>query len=120
HATLFRKAMLLAWMRRLDESIAVYTAMIEDSTLSQSFRLPCRVRRAEGMAWNQARQPAERELREVLRLDPRTAEALLRLGELLQWRSSYREAKDAYRDAVLIEPENREAREKLKSLLWVK
>src|SRR5690606_6225007 len=79
HATLFRKAMLLSWMRRLDESIALYTTMIEDSTLSQSFRLRCRVRRAEVMAWNKVRQPAERELREVLLLDPRNVEALLRL-----------------------------------------
>lgn len=119
-ATLFRKAMLFSWMRRLDESIALYTRLIGDTSFPEAFRIRCRVRRAEVMAWNKEPQPAERELREVLRVDPRNVDALLRLGELLEWRSNYREAKDTYRDALVIEPENREAREKLKGLLWVK
>jgi tetratricopeptide (TPR) repeat protein len=119
-ATRFRKAVLLSWMRRLDESIALFTELIADERTPESFRLRCRVHRAEVMAWNKLRQPAEMELREVIRLDPKNVQAYLKLGLLLEWRSSYKEAKDAYKDALLIEPENREAREKLKSLMWVK
>jgi tetratricopeptide (TPR) repeat protein len=119
-ATLFRKAVLLSWMRRLDESVALFTELIEDEGTPEGFRLRCRVRRAEVMAWNKARQPAETEIREVILQDPRNVEALLLLGTLLEWRSSYKEAKNVYRDALLVEPENREVRARIKSLQWVR
>lgn len=120
YITLFRKAMLLSWMDRLDESIALYTRLIDDEKVPAPFRAKCRIRRAEAISWKKELEPAVAELREVIKLDPKNPDAKLQLGEILEWQGRFKEAKDQYRDVLVADPENPVAKQRLEKLLWVK
>ena len=117
---MFHKAMVLSWMDRLDESIALYTALMDSAGASRGFRTKCKVQRAGVISWKKDLERAERELREVIKQDPANAEGLLALGEVLEWRGRFKEAKNAYRDLLLADPGNQAAKQRLEKLLWVK
>jgi tetratricopeptide (TPR) repeat protein len=116
----FRKAMLLSWMKRFDESIELYTYIMDINSVPIALKLRCRMQRAEVMSWKKDLPMAEREFRDVLRKDKRNVFARLRLGEVLEWQSRFKEAQDQYKEVLIIDPENQAAKKKLKDLLWVK
>lgn len=118
--TLFHKAMLLSWMNRLNESLALYTKLIETDGLSKGFKVKCRIHRAEVISWKKDLDQAAAELRSVIEEEPKSLEARLGLGEILEWQGKYAEAKGQYRDVLLIDPENQASKQKLEKLLWVK
>lgn len=119
-ATRFRKAMLLSWMKKLDESIALYTELIDAPATPPELRSRCVVRRAEVMAWNKDFDKAAAELTALAAKETRNAEARLQLGQVMEWQGRFKEAKDQYRDVLVIDPEAAEAKRRLEALIWVK
>ena len=120
HATRFRKAMALSWMKSLDASIALYTELIESPSAPPDLRTRSLIRRAEVRAWNGDMERAVKELERVVAGQGRNVEARLQLGQALEWSGRFKEAKDQYRDALLADPANAAAKARLEGLLWVK
>lgn len=118
--TRFRKAMVLSWMKELDASIALYTALIEASGTPPGFKSRCIVRRAEVMAWNMDMDRAADELTALLQREKGNGEARLQLGQVMEWQGRFKEAKDQYKDVLVRNPEDAEAKRRLEALIWVK
>ncbi len=119
-ASIFKKAMLLSWMKRLDESIQIYTGLIDSEDVPASMKVNSRIHRAEVIAWKGDFVRALAELDEVLKLDANNIPARLQKGVIHEWRGEFKEAKNIYRDILLIEPENPSGKAKLETLLWVR
>lgn len=116
----FHKALVLSWMDRLDESESLFTTLIDRENLSKGFKLKCRIQRAQVISWKKDLQKAVSELQSILKDAPKSIEARLGLGEVLEWQGLYKQAKDQYRDALLVDPDNLAAKQRLEKLLWVK
>jgi tetratricopeptide (TPR) repeat protein len=126
HATIERKAQVLSWQKRFDESAALYQQVVASPQASLTLRRRCRVRLAELSAWRKDLDGALGQLRKLLDEEPRLGEALLLEGQILEWKGDYPGAKRSY-SRVLAggptdpgrDPSQAEARLRLNKLLWV-
>ncbi len=116
----FKKAQLLSWMKRLDESIALFENLVRHDSVPPGMKLNSRIRLAEVKSWKGEFTEAIDLLDKVLALDPKNIEARLYKGEILEWSGKFKEAKNVYRDILLIDPENLSGKARLETLLWVK
>jgi tetratricopeptide (TPR) repeat protein len=117
--TLERKAQVLSWLKRFDESAATYRKIIASPQASVGLKRRCRVRLAELSAWNKDFDGALAQLAELLAEEPRTSEALLLRGQILEWKGEFVAAKHAYSQVLGFDPGNAQARLRLNKLLWV-
>lgn len=119
-ATLERRARVLGWLARFDESHAAYAALAANEAASVGLRQRCRVRMAELTAWKKDLDGALAQLRQLLTEDPKLADALLLQGQILEWQGRYADAKQSYSSLLAFDAANAEARLRLDKLLWVK
>ncbi len=115
-----KKAAVLSWMKNFDESISLYTDIINDTKVSESVRIQAKIKRAEVLSWQKKFDQALSELDEVVVTDKKNCDARLLKAQILEWRGEYKKAKNLYKDVLLIEPENKQAQIRLEKLLWVK
>jgi tetratricopeptide (TPR) repeat protein len=115
-----RKAALLAWTKKFDESIDLYTRLIETRDVPKSVRTRARVKRAQVIAWKKEFDRALAELDAVIADDGDNVEARLVKAEILEWKGAFKLAKDLYKDVLAIEPDNKKAKIRIERLLWVK
>jgi tetratricopeptide (TPR) repeat protein len=115
-----RKAIVLSWTKRFDESQALFAKVASSNAASAPLRLRCQVRRAEVMAWSKDLEGALKELRGVLASHPDHVEASLLRGQILEWLGRYPEAKATYTAVLQKRPDLASARLRLEKLGWVK
>jgi tetratricopeptide (TPR) repeat protein len=117
--TIERKAQVLSWLKRFDESAAAYAKVVASAQASVELRRRCRVRIAELTAWKKDFAGALAQLDKLLSEEPRQTEALLLRGQILEWQGEFAEAKRAYSRVLAIDPGHATARLRLQKLLWV-
>lgn len=115
-----RKAIVLSWGKRFEESVALFSKVIAAPQASEPLRLRCRVRRAEVLAWNRDFDEALAGLKEILRTRPDHAEAALLQGQVQEWQGRFAEAKATYTALLQKRPDHAGARLRLEKLGWVK
>ncbi len=127
--SLMRKAQVLSWMKRFDESIVIFSRVALSDSAPLPVRLSAVIRRAEVKAWQHQFPSAFHELDSLIHLlarvkDPvsrdRIVEALQLKGQVLEWDGRFQEAKETYKDILLKDPGNKRAKLILEKLLWVK
>lgn len=114
-----RKAIVLSWTKRFEESVALFSKVIDAPKASEPLRLRCRVRRAEVQAWNRDLDGALLGLRQILASRPDHAEAALLQGQVFEWQGRFPEAKATYTALLQKRPDHAGARLKLERLGWV-
>jgi tetratricopeptide (TPR) repeat protein len=118
--TLERKAQVLSWQKRFDEAAATYNQVVASPQASAGLKLRCRVRLAELTAWKKDLDGALAQLRKLLGEEPRSTEALLLGGQILEWKGDFAGAKRSYSRILALDGGHAEARLRLDKLLWVK
>lgn len=119
YGTLERKAIVLSWMKRFDESIAVFDAILKVKVVSRPLKVRCLVRKAEVMSWKGELDPALAQLQRALALDKGNLEARFVKGRILEWKGDYQAAKAVYKDVLSLSPGQEQAKLKLDKLSWV-
>jgi tetratricopeptide (TPR) repeat protein len=114
-----RKAQVLSWLKRFDESAATYQKVVASKEASIELRRRCRVRLAELRAWQKDFDGALAQLAKLLEEEPRLVEALLLRGQILEWKGEFAGAKQTYSRILAIDSTQAEARLRLNKLLWV-
>jgi tetratricopeptide (TPR) repeat protein len=115
-----RKAQVLSWVKRFDESATLYARIVSAKAASLGLRRRCRVRLAELSAWRKDLDGALAQLASILKEDPRLVDAMLLEGQILEWKGQYPEAKQVYSRVLAVDAGQAEARLRLNKLLWVK
>lgn len=118
--TMERKALVLSWLKRFDESAAVFKSIVASKQASPGLRQRCRVRLAELAAWNKDFDGALGQLGALLKEEPRQIDALLLTGQIQEWKGEFGEAKKTYSRVLAIDSAQPDARLRLDKLLWVK
>ncbi|HTM44626.1 MAG TPA: tetratricopeptide repeat protein [Polyangiaceae bacterium] len=118
--TLERKAQVLSWLKRFDEARNVYAQVANSTAASIALRQRCRVRMAEITAWNKDFDGALDQLNQLLQETPRSVDALLLKGQIMEWQGQFTDAKRIYSSILEFEPSQADARLRLDKLLWVK
>jgi tetratricopeptide (TPR) repeat protein len=118
--TMERKAQVLSWLKRFDESAVTYGQVIDSKQASLGLKQRCRVRLAELTAWKKDLDGALAQLDRLLAEEPKLTDALLLKGQLLEWKGEYPPAKQTYSRILEIDSSHAEARLRLGRLLWVK
>lgn len=113
HYIAYRKAQLLSWMKRLNESRESYTKFIHTSTIPKSARRKARVRRAEVMIWQGELHRALSELNQVIAEDSAHVESHLLKARVLERMRKHQRAREQYHLVLEIDPGNAEATEAL-------
>ncbi|MBD3321954.1 MAG: hypothetical protein GF350_12730, partial [Chitinivibrionales bacterium] len=93
---LMKKAELLSWMKKLNESIKFYTEIIENDNALRVARTSARVKRAEIMAWLGDIDKAMEEVNAVINENPSHADAYTLRGQLHEWRNNSENAKEDF------------------------
>ncbi len=130
-ATMNHKAEVLSWKKKFDESIALFTRVVDDPSAPRTLRMHAKIRRAEVTAWKGQSLAALSELDSVIAMDRKPAsappevrdrilDALQLKGQILEWTGKFSEARDAYKNMIIIAPDNKRAKLSLEKLLWVK
>jgi tetratricopeptide (TPR) repeat protein len=119
YGTLERKAMVLSWMKKFDESIAIYDGILKEKVVSQGLKVRCLIRKAEVMSWKNEFDPALAELDKALAKDRKNLEARLVKGRILEWKGEYKPAKALYAEILALAPDNEQAKLRLEKLSWV-
>lgn len=119
-STMAKKASVLSWMKKYDESITLYTAIINASQASLDEKTAARIRRAEVISWTNRLDEAIVQLDSTLMIDSKNATALVSRGVILEWKGKFKEAKESYSRALSADPNNKTARLNIEKLLWVK
>lgn len=115
-----RKAIVLSWRKRFDESIALFAKVAGSAAASGPLRLRCRVRKAEVVAWNGDLDGSLRVLDSILVEHPRHLDASLQKGQVLEWKGRYPEAKAVYSAILQKRPDHATARLRLEKLGWAR
>lgn len=118
--TMERKAQVLSWLERFDEAAATYAKVAASQDASVELRRRCRVRMAELSAWKKDFPGALAQLDKLLVEEPRSTDALLLKGQILEWQGDFGGAKRAYSRVLEVDAAHAEARLRLNKLLWVK
>jgi len=128
--TLFRKAQVLSWMKRFDESIELFTKIMAYPEAPKYMKMTAVIRRAEVKAWQKETGKALHELDSLIAANSalsapsveldRLLEAWQLKGRFLEWEGRFPDAKEAYKNILLKRPDNKQARLSLENLLWVK
>lgn len=118
--TMERKARVLSWLERFEDSAAVYREIVASPAADVALKQRSRARLAELTAWNKDFDGALAQLAALLAEDPTVPEALLVQGQVLEWQGRYPEAKRSYSSLLAVDPSHAEARLRLNNLLWVK
>jgi tetratricopeptide (TPR) repeat protein len=119
YGTQERKAMVLSWMKKFDESIKLYDAIIAEKVVSQGLKVRCLIRKAEVLSWKNEFAPALAELEKALAKDRKNLEARLVKGRILEWKGEYKAAKALYGEILALSPDNEQAKLRLERLSWV-
>ena len=120
YGTMEKKAILLSWMKKFDESIELLDYIINTKIVSEPLRIRALIHKATVISWKKDFNTPMTILDDVLVRDPKNAQARFVKAEIFEWHGKYKDAKDIYKDVLLIDPENVEAKWKLEKLLWVK
>ncbi len=115
-----RKALILGWQKRFDESIALFTRVIDSKVASAPQKIRCRIQRAEVIAWTKDFNRALKDLDETLKSDPKSIDARMLKGRVLEWTGDYKGARTVYAEAVQLDPENGPAKLRLEKVEWAK
>jgi tetratricopeptide (TPR) repeat protein len=115
-----RKAQVLSWLKRFDESAATYQKVVASKEASIELRRRCRVRLAELRAWQKDFDGALAQLAKLLDEEPRLVDALLLRGQIEEWKGEFAAAKQTYSRILAIDSTHAAARLRLDKLLWVK
>jgi len=119
YGTWERKAMVLSWMKKFDESIALYDGILKEKVVSEGLKVRCLIRKAEVMSWKNEFAPALAELDKALARDRKNLEARLVKGRILEWKGEYKPAKALYGEILALAPYNEQAKLRLEKLSWV-
>ena len=109
HYIAYRRAQLLSWMKRLNESRASYTEFIHTSTIPTSARRKARVRRAEIMIWQGELRRALSELNQVIAEDSTHVRSHLLKARVLERMGKGGQARELYHLVLEIDPSNADA-----------
>lgn len=120
YGTMEKKAILLSWMKKFDESIDLLDDIIKTEIVSEPLRIRSLIHKARVISWKKDFEKAIDILNLVLKRDPKNTRARIVKAEILEWQGKYKDAKDLYKDVLVIDPEHDEAKWKLGKLLWVK
>lgn len=120
YGTMEKKAILLSWMKKFDESIKLMDYIINTKIVSEPLRIRALIHKATVISWKKDFKTPMTILDDVLVRDPKNIQARFVKAEIFEWQGKYKEAKDIYKDVLLIGPENVMAKWKLEKLLWVK
>ena len=115
-----RKAIVLSWKKRFDESIALFSKVAASGAASGPLRLRCRVKKAEVVAWNGDLDGSIKVLDSVLSEHPHHVDASLHKGQILEWKGRYPEAKAVYSAILQKQPDHATARLRLEKLGWAR
>jgi tetratricopeptide (TPR) repeat protein len=119
YAAMEGRARVLSWMERFDDGIAAYRVLADDARAGIELQRRSRVRIAELTAWKKDLDGALAQLAILLAEQPRSAEALLLQGQILEWQGKYAEAKRSYSTVLAFDAAHAQARMRLDKLLWV-
>jgi len=119
YGTMERKAIILSWMKKYDEAIAQFDAILKEKIVSRPLKIRCRIRKAEVLSWTGKFDEAVAGLDAVLALDKRNVDARLVKGKVLEWKGEYRPARKVYEEVLRLEPANDQAKLRLEKLAWV-
>jgi tetratricopeptide (TPR) repeat protein len=119
-AIALKRAQVLSWMKRFEESIDGFNAIINATEVSKSVKMDARVRRAEVFAWDRNFEKALQELDAIIEEDTTLIEPRLIKGQIYEWQGKFADAKDVYKDILVIDEDNTQAKVRIEKLLWVK
>jgi tetratricopeptide (TPR) repeat protein len=119
YGSMERKAIVLSWMKKYDESIGQFEAIIRVKVVSRPLKVRCMVRKAEVISWKGEFGPALAEADKALALDGKNVEARLVKGRILEWQGEYKPAQTLYREILKWEPDNNQAKLRLEKLSWI-
>jgi tetratricopeptide (TPR) repeat protein len=114
------KAQLLSWIGKYKEAAAIYTSIINSSSIVATVKLRNRTHRAEVYSWDKDLPRALSELDAILAIQPGDEEASLVKGQVQEWQGKYPDAKGTYSKGLQTHPESAKLRQRLESLGWVK
>lgn len=116
--TMERKAMVLSWMKKFDESLGIYDAILKEKVVSQGLKVRCHIRKGEVLSWKNDFASALAELDKALAKDGKNLEARLVKGRILEWKGEYKPAKALYGEILTLSPNNEQAKLRLEKLSW--
>jgi len=117
--TMERKAKVLSWLKRYEESKKVYHKIIASDVASDELKIRCEIQVAQLTAWEKDLPGALKKLRNVLQKDPKNIEALMLQAQIQEWSGDFQEAKASYEKVLEIDSSHNTARLKLDKLQWV-
>ena len=118
YGSMERKGIVLSWMKRFDEAIAQFDAVIRSARASAPLKIRCRIRKAEVLSWKGRLDDAQAELDRVLASDSRNVEARMVKGKILEWKEKYALAAAEYRKILEVDPSNAQATLRLERVSW--
>lgn len=119
YGTMERKAIVLSWMKKFDESLALFDSIIKVKIVSKPLKVRCLVRQGEVLSWKSEFDPALAKLQKALALDKGNLDARFVKGRVLEWKGEYKPAKAVYEEVLALSPGHEQAKLKLEKLSWV-
>lgn len=119
YGTMERKAIVLSWMKKFDESLALFDSIIKVKIVSKPLKVRCLVREGEVLSWKGEFDPAIAKLQKALALDKGNLDARFVKGRILEWKGEYKPAKAVYQEILGLSPGHEQAKLKLEKLSWV-
>ncbi|MDB5103344.1 MAG: hypothetical protein JWP91_1033 [Fibrobacteres bacterium] len=118
YGTMERKAIVLSWMKKYDESLALFDAIIKEKVVSRPLKVRCMIRKAEVASWKGQFDPALAQLDKALAIEKGNLEARMVKARILEWKGEYKPAKAVYKEILVLSPGNEQAKLKLDKLSW--
>jgi tetratricopeptide (TPR) repeat protein len=120
YGSMEKKAILLSWMKKFNESIDLFDQIINTKIVSEPLRIRSLIKKAEVISWKKEFDQALNILDDVIKRDGKNSRARFVKAQIFEWQGKFKEAKNIYKDILLIEQDNVEAKWRLEKLMWVK
>lgn len=113
-----RKAEVLSWAKRFDESLALFTRALNSPRMEDTLKVYALIRRGQVRTWVKKFDEAAADFDAALALDRGNVDVRFQQAQLFEWQGKYDEAEAVYQEILALQPGNREAQLNLQNIQW--